>query len=121
MGFESPNCPIPKPALGQRIGGPAGQDLRRRSAALGMGQPQAGGSMQDLLVAIVLILLVVVLAALIATLLRRSVARSVIYEFERGILYSGGRFGRVLEPGAYWHLRYRTKVYRVDLRPRFTT
>lgn len=47
--------------------------------------------------------------------------RTVIFEHERGVLYCLGKFQRVLEPGVNWHLRFRTRVYKLDLRPRSVT
>jgi regulator of protease activity HflC (stomatin/prohibitin superfamily) len=44
-----------------------------------------------------------------------------IYEFERGLKYSRGRFAGVLEPGEYWIYAPRTRVERVDIRPAFVT
>jgi regulator of protease activity HflC (stomatin/prohibitin superfamily) len=44
-----------------------------------------------------------------------------IYEFQRGILYSKGRFERVLEPGRYWLRAGDAYVQTVDIRPAFAT
>jgi len=40
-----------------------------------------------------------------------------IWEWERGLRYSHGRFMRVLEPGQYWIFTYSTSVTRIDVRP----
>jgi regulator of protease activity HflC (stomatin/prohibitin superfamily) len=57
------------------------------------------------------------LAAAIAALLVRVHVRSVtVYEFERGLRYTRGRFRGVLEPGQYWFLTRLTTVRKVDVR-----
>ncbi len=50
-----------------------------------------------------------------------SFRRVIIFEYERGLKYSRGRFKRVLPAGCYWIWRYRTAVTRVDIRPRFVS
>lgn len=50
----------------------------------------------------------------------RSVLRTVVvYEFERGLRYAGGRFSGVLEPGIYWSFKPLSEVRKVDIRPVF--
>jgi regulator of protease activity HflC (stomatin/prohibitin superfamily) len=67
---------------------------------------------------VIALILIVVVATVV---LRRSIKRVVVFEYERGILYSGGRFQRILEPGAYWCLTPTTTILKLDLRPRFVS
>ncbi len=46
------------------------------------------------------------------------VARQVVGESQVGLLYRNGRFVRRLPPGAYWLLRFRSRVTLVDVRRR---
>ncbi|HEX6292002.1 MAG TPA: slipin family protein [Herpetosiphonaceae bacterium] len=64
---------------------------------------------------------ILLIAALIVLLLSRSIRRVIVFEYERGILYSGGKFRRVLDPGAYWLFPPQTTIVKLDLRPRFLT
>lgn len=52
---------------------------------------------------------------------RLLVVRRTVFEFERGLLYRGGRFRRVLEPGLYWYSPLFTTIRSVDVRARFAT
>ena len=66
-------------------------------------------------------LLVVVLAAAIIALYLRTRLRNVtVFEFERGLLYVGGKFRSLLEPGQYWIWTPSRTVSKVDVRPRIT-
>ncbi len=62
------------------------------------------------------LLLIVVLLGLVL-LASRSVGSTTVYEFERGLRFSRGRFSGVLGPGIYWHLRRFTRIQKVDTRP----
>ncbi|MHC5036968.1 MAG: slipin family protein [Planctomycetota bacterium] len=64
---------------------------------------------------IVLVSVIVVVAVFLWT----SVRRTVVFEYEKGMKYVGGRFEGVLEPGAYWHIPFFTTLRKVDVRPRF--
>lgn len=44
-----------------------------------------------------------------------------IFEYERGIKYSRGRFSEILEPGQYWYFAYYTTITKIDLRPRIVS
>jgi regulator of protease activity HflC (stomatin/prohibitin superfamily) len=68
------------------------------------------------------VLAVAVLAVAIgAWSVRNLVDRVTVYEFERGLRYSAGRFRDVIGPGQYWLWRPTTSVRRVDIRPRVTS
>jgi regulator of protease activity HflC (stomatin/prohibitin superfamily) len=44
-----------------------------------------------------------------------------VYEFERGLKYSRGRFVGVVEPGQHWIYKPRTAIRKLDVRPTFVT
>ena len=64
---------------------------------------------------IVSVLLVVVFLMLFASLVRLS--KTTVFEYERGLKFTGGRFKGVLGPGMYWHLRFLTQIQKLDVRP----
>ncbi|HEX6105857.1 MAG TPA: slipin family protein [Gemmatimonadales bacterium] len=54
---------------------------------------------------------------LLAVLLGRVVTSTTVFEFERGLRFSRGRFTGVLGPGIYRHLAPYTRIQKVDIRP----
>lgn len=58
--------------------------------------------------------ILLVLLALIT--LRLNVRTVTIYEFERGLKYSGGKFRAVMGPGQYWYLPRFTTIRAIDMR-----
>lgn len=62
-------------------------------------------------------ILVLMAAAIAAALSSLRPARSTIFEYERGLKFTRGRFKGVLQPGAYWHSRTATLIQKVDVRP----
>jgi len=52
---------------------------------------------------------------------RFSPRRTVIFEYERGVVYRHGKFQRVLQPGSHWIYPFFEKVQKVDIRARFIT
>jgi len=44
-------------------------------------------------------------------------ARIIVFEYERALLFRGGRFRRVLGPGVYWHLPAFARIQKIDVRP----
>jgi regulator of protease activity HflC (stomatin/prohibitin superfamily) len=58
---------------------------------------------------------------ILLTAVRVLVKRSVIKEYETGLLYRNGRFRRRLGPGAYLLLRHRHLLRIIDLRKSFLT
>lgn len=44
-------------------------------------------------------------------------ARIIVFEYERALLFRGGRFRRVLGPGVYWHIPAFARIQKVDVRP----
>jgi regulator of protease activity HflC (stomatin/prohibitin superfamily) len=63
---------------------------------------------------VVSLLAVVVLIVLISTLWP---IRTTVFEYERGLRFSRGRFKGVLQPGMYWHYGWLTTIQRIDVRP----
>jgi len=64
--------------------------------------------------------LVLVAVALVAFALLASLGlkfRTTIFEYERGLRFSRGRFSRVLGPGVYWSLPGVVRIHRIDVRP----
>jgi regulator of protease activity HflC (stomatin/prohibitin superfamily) len=61
------------------------------------------------------IALLLVLALLVIGVLAQS--RLTVFEYERGLRFTRGRFARVLGPGAYWYLPAFTRIQKVDVRP----
>ena len=47
--------------------------------------------------------------------------RTVIFEYERGVVYRNGKFHRVLQPGSHWLYARMEKLQKVDIRARFVT
>jgi regulator of protease activity HflC (stomatin/prohibitin superfamily) len=64
-----------------------------------------------------LLLLGLLAVVLIAVLLARMVVTTTVFEFERGLRFSRGRFTGVLGPGIYRHLSATTRIHKVDTRP----
>jgi regulator of protease activity HflC (stomatin/prohibitin superfamily) len=52
---------------------------------------------------------------------RYGVRRVTVYEYERGLKYTNGRFGELLQPGSYWYFSYFTTITKIDIRPRSIT
>jgi regulator of protease activity HflC (stomatin/prohibitin superfamily) len=57
-------------------------------------------------------LLVLVLLVVVAG----RTARTIVFEYERGLKFTSGRFKGVLGPGLYWHWGA-TQIQKVDVRP----
>ncbi len=68
------------------------------------------------------LLLTIGLTAVALTLLvRYGVKRVVVFEYERGILYAGGKLQGVIGPGAYWSIGFNRTILKIDMRPRFVS
>jgi regulator of protease activity HflC (stomatin/prohibitin superfamily) len=50
-----------------------------------------------------------------------SIRRVVIFEYQRGVVYTRGRFSVVRGPGTHWYVPFFTKIRIVDTRPRFVS
>ncbi len=53
--------------------------------------------------------------------IRKNFKRITIFEYERGLKYSKGRFKKVLEPNQYWFFAYNTLIAKIDIRPKFVS
>jgi regulator of protease activity HflC (stomatin/prohibitin superfamily) len=71
-----------------------------------------------MLIPLATLLALAVLLLLVQRLIGRLFRRTVLFEYQRGLLYRNGVFQRVLTPGAYWHLVAASTITTVDLRPR---
>lgn len=63
------------------------------------------------------LLLALLIAGLLALLVQRVVRRVVVFEYQRGLRYTNGRFTGVVEPGRYWMWSRRTTIVAMDVRP----
>ena len=57
----------------------------------------------------------------IAIFLLYWVKRITIFEYERGLKYTRGKFTSVVEPGQYWYMPFFTSILKLDVRPRFVS
>lgn len=57
------------------------------------------------------------LGLIAAVLLATRPARTTVFEYERGLRFTRGRFKGVLGPGMYWYSAVLTQIHRVDIRP----
>jgi regulator of protease activity HflC (stomatin/prohibitin superfamily) len=65
------------------------------------------------------LLAAVVVAVFAVLVIQGLVRRTTVYEWERALEYSSGRFVRVLEPGVHYRFRPSSMIRRIDVRPRF--
>lgn len=72
----------------------------------------------DVLIGLFAFSLVLVLAGLAWLLFFK---RTVIFEYERGVVYRRGKFHRILQPGSYWTYALFENVQKIDIRARFIT
>jgi regulator of protease activity HflC (stomatin/prohibitin superfamily) len=63
----------------------------------------------------------VILIGLAVVFFKFGIRRTTILEYERGLLYATGKFGKILEPGQYWHSPLFTIIQKTDIRPRFVS
>jgi regulator of protease activity HflC (stomatin/prohibitin superfamily) len=49
------------------------------------------------------------------------VKRITVFEYEKGLQYTHGKFKRVLEPGQYWYFSFSSRIQKADVRPSFVT
>ena len=64
------------------------------------------------------LLVVIVALAIVGLYIRARLRKVTVFEFERGLLYVGGKFRSLLEPGQYWIWDPSRAVTKVDVRPR---
>jgi regulator of protease activity HflC (stomatin/prohibitin superfamily) len=70
--------------------------------------------MEYVIAAVAVVVIVVVVA-------KYGLRRATVYEYERGIKYTRGKFQAVMPPGQYWYLAWFTSIRKVDVRPRFAS
>ena len=64
----------------------------------------------------------VLLAVLIVIAVKvMPIKHIIIYEYQRGLRYSGGRYVGAVDPGQYWIFPYFTSIVPVDVRTEFMT
>jgi regulator of protease activity HflC (stomatin/prohibitin superfamily) len=66
-------------------------------------------------------LVILVLLALAILALRWALRVVTVFEYERGLKYSRGRFRGVLPPGVYWFVPPLSAVRKIDVRPAFVS
>lgn len=66
-----------------------------------------------------LILALLVVVAII--ILKLTIKRITILEYERGVKYVRGKFRKIVEPGQYWYLPFFSIIQKIDIRPRFVS
>jgi regulator of protease activity HflC (stomatin/prohibitin superfamily) len=66
-------------------------------------------------------LVVVAIVTIVAVVAKYGLRRATVYEYERGIKYTRGKFQAVIPPGQYWYLAWFTTIRKVDVRPRFAS
>lgn len=63
----------------------------------------------------------IVVAGVAAFVILKTVRRCIIYDYEHGLLFTRGRFVKVLEPGVHYYLAFRSRIVRMDARLTSTT
>ena len=62
-------------------------------------------------------ILIVCLTFIVLICLRKSI----IFEYQRGLLYRGGKFVKIMQPGAHWYINLNQSIQKVDIRARYVT
>jgi regulator of protease activity HflC (stomatin/prohibitin superfamily) len=65
--------------------------------------------------------LYIVLIALVIISFRICVRRITVFEYEKALKYTNGKFGAVLAPGVYWYIPFFVSIHKIDVRPRFAS
>ncbi len=74
--------------------------------------------MKDIINLIILLALLVGVILLIRKIIRTFIAKEIVSEDLKGLLYKDGRYVKTLDPGAHWITPLWNSVVRVDMRPR---
>ncbi len=72
--------------------------------------------MAEMLWIVVLVAVVLVVAVKVL-----PIKRVILYEYQKGLKYTKGRYAATLGPGQYWILSTFSSVLPVDIRPQFVT
>jgi regulator of protease activity HflC (stomatin/prohibitin superfamily) len=75
--------------------------------------------MNEIIVLLLFVASVAIVLWIIAKFL--PVKRVTVYEYQKALKYSGGRYKETLGPGQYWILPFRSSIVPVDVRPEFIT
>ncbi len=67
------------------------------------------------------VLAVIIIVSVVVVVAKYGLRRMTVYEYERGIKYTRGKFQAVIPPGQYWYLAWFTTIRKVDVRPRFAS
>lgn len=67
------------------------------------------------------IVLIILAVAVLVSFSILGLRRITIFEYERGLVYTNGRFTKILMPGQHWILTFFTTLLKVDIRPRFVS
>jgi regulator of protease activity HflC (stomatin/prohibitin superfamily) len=70
---------------------------------------------------VITVLVAVLVLVIVAVVAKYGLRRTTVYEFERGLKYTRGKFRVILPAGQYWYLAWLTAIRKVDVRPRFAT
>lgn len=60
-------------------------------------------------------------SAIVIALLRLTLGRVTVFEYEQGLRYRGGRYAGLLAAGRHWIYRPTTVIHKVDVRPKFVS
>ena len=63
----------------------------------------------------------ILLAGIVVFLLKVSIRRITIFEYEKGLKYLKGKFKEIKEPGQYWYIPFFSSIQKVDIRPCFVS
>ena len=66
-------------------------------------------------------LIAVVVVAVFIGLFTKGVRRITIFEYEKGLKYTDGKFTAVLGPGQYWYVPFFVRIEKFDIRPCFVS
>jgi regulator of protease activity HflC (stomatin/prohibitin superfamily) len=67
------------------------------------------------------LVLSIALIVLAGILLKICVRRITIFEYEKGLKYTRGKFSALLAPGVYWYIPFFVSIPKIDVRPRFVS
>ncbi len=51
----------------------------------------------------------------------KIVGKTIVFEYEKGLLYQKGKLVKILDAGCHWFLRMYTVIQKVDIRPKVVT
>jgi len=72
-------------------------------------------------VEVVIVIVVAVVAILVLLMIAARLERITIFEYQRGLRFTGGKGPDLVEPGQYWVFRPRTVILPIDMREQFTS